>query len=394
MQHSMPSSRRIYLDHSATTPLAPDVMNCMTHHLRTFGNPSSIHEFGEAARDQVELARRHVARLLSVEADEVIFTSGGSESLNLAIKGVVATSKHRPCHVITSQIEHAAVLETCRHLEAHGHEVTYLPVSSGGLVDPDAVRRNLRPHTQLISVMHANNEIGVIQPIEEIGAIAHAAGIPFHTDAVQTVGKRPINVAMLPIDLLSLTAHKFYGPKGIGALIVRNGTRIQPLIHGGSQETGLRAGTENVLGIIGLGAACELAYHELADETWQTHRQRLRDRLYEGIMQLDGVQVNGDLNHTVHGLLNVSFRGIKGDAIASALAFQGIAVSTGSACHASERKASHVMVALGLSDEWRYSTIRFSLGNYTTADEIDQTIAVVHQVVNRLRSMLPTTKVI
>lgn len=393
MQHSLASSRRIYLDHSATTPLAPEVMDRIMQHLQTFGNPSSIHGFGEEAREQVEEARRQVARLLSVEPDEVIFTGGGSESLNLAIKGIVAAGNEHPCHIITSRIEHSAVLEACRYLERQGHAVTYLPVNSGGRVDPDDVRRHIRPNTRLITVMHANNEIGVIQPIEEIGAIAHEAGILFHTDAVQTVGKRVIDASQLPLDLLSLTAHKFYGPKGIGALIIRNGATVHPLIHGGSQEAGLRAGTENVLGIIGLGTACELAHQELADEPRRAYRQRLRDRLYEGIMQLDGVRVNGDLNHTVPGLLNVSFRGIKGDAIANALAFHGIAVSTGSACHASERKASHVMVALGLPEEWLYSTIRFSLGHHTTADEIDQTIETVHKVVNRLRSMLPKAKV-
>lgn len=381
----------VYLDHNATTPLAPEVMDTMYQHMTTFGNPSSLYALGETARIRLDEARAQVAQLVGAEPDEVIFTGCGSESINMALKGVVAANAE-PSHIITSRIEHAAVLETCRYLERLGHAVTYLRVDGSGRVDPDEVRRHLRPTTRLISVMHANNEIGVLQPIEELGRLAHEHGVLFHTDAVQTVGKRPINLAQLPVDLLSLTAHKFYGPKGVGALIVRNGVALTPLIHGGAQESGRRAGTENVLGIIGMGAACQLAAPEVVCPDHRAHRQQLRDRLYDGVMQLDGVRVNGDLAHTVPGTLNVSFRGIKGDAIATGLAFQGIAVSTGSACHASERKPSHVLLALGVPDEWIYGSIRFSLGRHTTIDEIDTTIAAVQQVVRRLRSMLPPAR--
>jgi cysteine desulfurase len=404
----------IYLDHNATTPLAPEVIDVLVQHMDTFGNPSSRHAAGEEARELVEHARAQVAALVHAVPENVVFTGSGSEADNLAVKGVVfapaakgGTGKPRgfcpltraafrcwdrllarlrgPVHIITSEIEHSAVLAPCRFLEGLGHRVSYVHVDAGGRVDPDEVQRHIRPSTRLISIMHANNETGVLQPIDEIAAIAHAAGALFHTDACQTAGKVPLDLARLPADLVTLSAQKLYGPKGVGALIVREGTPLEPLVHGGSQEHGLRAGTENVLGIVGFGTACELASGTPVAEA---DRQRtLRDRLLHGLLALGDVRLNADPRYLLPGTLNVSFRHVRGDALADALALEGIAVSTGSACHAGQH--SHVLQALGLGPDWLHGAVRFSLGRATTAEEIDRVLAVVPRLVTRLRQGAP-----
>ena len=404
----------IYLDHNATTPLAPEVIDLLVRHLGTFGNPSSRHAFGEEARELVERARGQVAALVNAAPEEVVFTGSGTEADNLAVKGVAFTPDPRrgagkprgfcpltraafrlwdqlaarlrgPVHVITTQIEHSAVLASCRFLEELGHRVTYLPVDGGGRVDPDEVRRQLRPNTRLISVMHANNETGVIQPIEEIAILAREAGVLFHTDACQTAGKLPLDLARLPADLVTLSAQKLYGPKGVGALIVRGRVGLEPVIHGGGQEHGLRAGTENVLGILGFGAACDLAAR--LPEAEREGQGALRNRLMHGLLGLGDVRMNGDVRYLLPGTLNVSFRGLRGDALADALDLEGIAVSTGSACHAG--KHSHVLQALGVGPKWLHGAVRFGLGRGTTAEEIERVLDVVPGVVARLRRGAP-----
>jgi cysteine desulfurase len=384
---SAATSAEVYLDYNATTRLAPEVVAAMVAHMETYGNPSSLHGFGHAASAAVETARAQVARLLNVEPRQVIFTGSGTEADNFAVKGTALRHPPEDCHVVTTCIEHAAVLASCRRLEALGYPVTYLPVSPGGVVDPDDVRRHLRRNTRLISVMHANNEIGVVQPIEEIGSIAQEAGILFHTDAVQTVGKTKLDMAHLPIDMLALTGHKFHGPKGVGALVMRDGVPLQRLVDGGGHEDGRRAGTENVLGIVGLGAACEMALRVHSSEY---ERQRgLRDRLWQGLAELGDAHVNGDMRCVMPGTLNVGFRFIKGHALADALAIGGVAVSTGSACHAHEVKPSHVLQALGTPDDLLHGAIRISLGRYTTAAEVERALDVATRAVTRLRAASP-----
>jgi cysteine desulfurase len=403
----------VYLDHNATTPLAPEVIDLLVRHTGTFGNPSSRHGLGEEARELVERARGQVAALVNAAPEGVIFAGSGSEADNLAVKGVaftpdprrggkprgfcpltraafrlwdrLAARLRRPVHILTTEIEHSAVLAPCRFLEGLGHRVSYVPVDGGGRVDPDEVRRRLRSGTRLISVMHANNETGVIQPIQEIAAVAREAGVLFHTDACQTAGKLPLDLARLPADLVTLSAQKLYGPKGVGALIVRDGVGLEPVIHGGGQEHGVRAGTENVLGIVGFGAACDLAAR--LPEAEGERQRELRDRLMQGLLALGDVRVNGDVRHLLPGTLNVSFRGLRGDALADALDLEGIAVSTGSACHAG--KHSHVLQAMGLGPEWLHGAVRFSLGRGTTAAEVDRVLEVVPGLVARLRRGAP-----
>lgn len=404
-------TRSIYLDHNATTPLAPEVADAIVRHLAAFGNPSSLHPFGEEARDLVDQGRRQVADLIHARPGEIVFTGSGTEADNLALKGVAWAARRegkprgfcpltravfgwwdrlraerpRRIHVITSVIEHSAILATCRFLESVGYRVSYVPVGAGGRVDPEDVRRQLRPDTRLISVMHANNETGVVQPIEEIAAVARAAGVPFHTDACQTAGKLPIDLRELPADLVALSAQKMYGPKGVGALYIRNGIGVRPLIHGGGQENNLRAGTENVLGIVGFGEACELAARETESEA--VRERRLRDRLLDGLLALGDVRVNGDRRYLLPGTLNVSFRHVRGSTVAEALALEGIAVSTGSACETG--KQSHVLEAMAVGADWLEGAVRFSLGRRTTAGEIDRVLAAVADVVRRLRRGSP-----
>ncbi len=372
-------NRQIYLDYNASTPLAPDVVEAMRPFLTmAYGNPSSLHWAGSPARDAVERARSQVASLLCCDATEVIFTSGGTEANNYAIKGAFFSIKNRgaPCHIITSCIEHPAVLEPCRFLQSLGAEVTLLPVDRFGMVDPDDVRRAIRPHTRLISIMHANNEVGTIQPIASIAAIARDHGILFHTDAAQSAGKISVDVESLSVDLLSIAGHKLYGPKGVGVLFVREGIQLEPLLHGAGHESGRRAGTENILEIVGLGAACELAeddadcdaVRELRDEFWERLRDEFGDR----------VVLNGHPVDRLPNTLNVSFLDHAGYDLLAQL--PDIAASTGSACHAGAATISPVLAAMGVTPEVGRGAVRFSLGRMTTGDEINATINLLTRI--------------
>jgi cysteine desulfurase len=383
---------RIYLDHNATTPVDPAVLEAMLPYLRdVFGNASSVHEPGRAAREAVEQARAQVARLIGAEPREIVFTSGGTEADNQAVRGVLElarTPEGRPGHVITSAIEHPAVLNTCQHVAKRGHPVTYLPVDVTGRVKLEELAPALTPETVLVSVMLANNEIGTIQPVPEIARLAHEKGVTVHTDAVQALGRIPVDVGDLGVDLLTISAHKVYGPKGTGALCVRRGTRIAPLIHGGHHESRRRAGTENVPGIVGFGRACEIAGQRLAEVA--AREARLRDRLQQGILaRVPHAQVNGHLTERLPNTLNVGFTFVEGEALLMNLDLEGIAVSTGSACSSGDLKPSHVLLALGLDHASAHGTLRFSLGRANTEAEIDATIDAVARVVERVRAMSP-----
>jgi cysteine desulfurase len=379
--------RRIYLDNNATTRVDDAVVDAMLPFLRdTFGNASSIHTFGQEARTAVEDARRAVAELIGADAREIVFTSGGTESDNSALWGVYR-SGHRPGnHIVTTRIEHPAVLQTCKKLAEAGAEVTYLPVDAGGRVDPAAVEAALTERTILISVMYANNETGVLQPIEEIARLARAREILFHTDAVQAVGKVPIDVRRLGVDLLSLSGHKLHAPKGIGVLYVRKGTQLQPFMTGGSHERKRRAGTENVPGIAALGAAAQLArarLPEMADRIGA-----LRDRLEREIREkAGGVRVNGTSEHRIPTTTNLAFEGLEGEAAVIALDLEGVAVSTGSACSSGSLEPSHVLIAMGLRPEVVQGSLRFSLSYHTTDAEVDATVEAVTRVTDRLRRL-------
>lgn len=386
---------KAYLDNNATTPMAPEVQKAITDSLSVYGNPSSHHAFGVEARKLVESSRQDVATLLGVPADEIVFTSGGSESNNLVIKGTLCHSsscvfskKIGKPHVITSVIEHPAVLESCRCLEHDGAEVTYLPVDGNGIVSPDDLEKAIRPTTKLITLMYANNETGTIQPIAELGKVAKAHDVRFHTDAVQAVGKIPVNPITDNVDFLSLSAHKLNGPKGVGALWFKNKMYVCPLITGGHQERGQRAGTENTLGIVGLGAAARLALSDREDEAIRVARQR--DRLQKLLVEsISDTQINGSEEHRLPNTLNISFKYIEGESILFYLDFEGIAVSTGSACSSGSLEPSHVLLALGMDHGMAHGSIRFSLGRYTTDEEIDYTAEKVREVVARLRQMSP-----
>jgi cysteine desulfurase len=391
---------KAYFDHNATTPVAPEVLEAMLPFLQgEFGNASGIHYFGQRARAAVERARARVAELIHCEPQEVVFTSGGTEADNIAIQGVVRASPSARKHVVTSAIEHPAVLQVCRALEKEGVSVTYLPVDRGGRVDPAGVRRAIRPETVLITVMHANNETGTLQPIQEIAAIAREAGVPFHTDAVQSTGKVPVHVGELGVDLLSLSAHKFYGPKGAGALFVRQGIELHPISFGGQKEDDPRPGTENVPGIVGLGAAAELARQNILAES--ARLEALRNRLEEGILaRVEHVRVNGPAERDPAGhalrvpnTTNLSFEFVEGESLVIALDLQGIACSTGSACSSGAVEPSHVLLALGLTKEQARSSIRISLGKGNTRDEVDLLLRVLPEVVSRLRALAPSNVV-
>jgi len=379
--------RRIYLDNNATTPVLPEVFDAMRPYFGDgFGNASSIHHHGQQTRAAVEDARERVAALLGCRASEIVFTSGGTEADNLAIAGLVKAGDH----VITSSIEHHAVLLACRHLEELGVEVTVLPVDSRSLLDPVDVRRALRPNTKLISIMMANNETGVLQPVEEIGKIAAEAGVYFHTDAVQTAGKIVIDVKRIGCHALSISGHKIHAPQGVGALYVRKGTQIQPLFYGGRHERSRRAGTENVPGIVGLGKAAELAQNAL-DRGDDQKMTAMRDRLQQGILaQVEEAGVSGDGAARVPNTTNIHFDHIDGEAIVIALDLKGLAVSTGAACSSGAIEPSHVLVAMGLRPDQARASIRFSLGKQTVAEDIDFALALVPETVARLRELSPT----
>jgi cysteine desulfurase len=379
--------RRVYLDHNASTPVHPDVLAAMLPYFsERFGNASSIHGFGREARDGIEGAREAIAAFLGVTSDEIVFTSGGTESDNLAIKGVAGA---RPGgHLITTQIEHHAVLRTCQALEKAGHAVTYLPVDGEGLVDPDDVRRALRPDTGLISIQSANSEIGTLMPIEDIGRIAAERGIPLHVDGVQTFGKLPLSVREAGIALLSMSSHKIYGPKGIGALYVRKGTRMVSIQHGGDHERRRRAGTENVPAIVGFGKAVELRARDMAAEAARV--AGLRDRLWDGVRRaVRDVRLNGHPSRRLPGTLNMSFRGLEAESLILALDLKGIGVSAGSACTSGSLEPSYVITAMGTPLEWSLGAVRTSLGAGTTGEDVDYVLEVLPPAVERIRALSP-----
>ncbi|MBI4483456.1 MAG: cysteine desulfurase NifS [Acidobacteria bacterium] len=379
-------AERVYMDNSATTQLDEAVLHAMLPYFsQEFGNASSIHQFGQKARAAVEEARAKVAALIRAEASEVVFTSGGTESDNTALRGVAEFHRFRGNHIVTSKIEHHAVLNTCEALEKDGFSVTYLPVSEEGLVDPEAVREAVTEKTVFVSIMHANNEIGTLQPIRELARIAHARGALFHTDAVQSVGKIPMDVKEHEVDLLSLSAHKIHGPKGAGILYVRKGTKMRPLLYGGGHERNRRAGTENVPGIVGLGKACEIARERLPE--FQRRVGALRDRLEQGILdRIKQVYVNGSRDHRLPHISNLSFEFAEGEGLLISLDLKGVAVSTGSACSSGSLEPSHVLTAIGRS---AYGTLRFSLGWFNTDRDVDYLLEVLPPIVDRLRQMSP-----
>ncbi|MFO7272879.1 MAG: cysteine desulfurase family protein [Sphaerobacter thermophilus] len=379
-----PRETPIYLDYNATTPVLPQVRDALLPFLDThFGNPSSDHPYGRAAAEAVQRARQLVADLLGCAADEIVFTSGGSESDNWALVGRVWAAGSDRAHIITTVVEHPAVLNTCRFLERRGVAVTYLPVDGTGQVDPDDVRRALRPETVVVSVMHANNEVGTLQPIAEIAAICGEAGVPLHTDAAQSVGKVPTRVDDLGVDMLTIAGHKLYAPKGIGALYVRRGTALEPLIHGAGHEGGRRAGTENVPWMVALGAAAALAHATL--ETEAARQQTLRDRLQQLLEEkAGGVTLNGHPTDRLPNTLNVRFAGIDGNALLAAV--PEVAASTGSACHAGETEPSAVLLAMGIPPAEAVGAVRLSLGRLTTEDEIERAAEALAAGVARLRA--------
>ncbi|MGH9689192.1 MAG: cysteine desulfurase family protein [Candidatus Acidiferrales bacterium] len=384
---------RVYLDYNATTPVDSEVLEAMLPFLReNFANAGSVHTPGQRARAAVDAARDSVATLIGANASEIVFTSGGTEADNLAIYGAVAASANSSKHLIASAIDHHAVLHTCEDLQQQGIDVTFVPVGrtpeGQGVVDPDDIRRALRPDTVLITVMHANNELGTIQPIEEISRIAHEAGVGFHCDAVQSAGKIPVDVSQLGVDLLSISAHKFCGPKGVGALYVRTGTSIVPRFRGGHAERDRRPGTENVPGIVGLGKAAELARVKLQEDSVRI--SALRDRLEAALLgSVPEAFVNGDRAYRVPNTSNITFRGAGGEALLIALDLQGIACSTGAACSSGSTEPSHVLLAAGLSHDDARSSLRFSLGRASTDEEIEYAIATVPAVVERIRAISP-----
>jgi len=384
--------RRIYLDYAATTPTDPEVLKAMLPYFTDkFGNPSSIHSFGQEAKAAVEKAREEIASFLGAKQDEIIFTSGGSESDNFAIKGVAYANKHKGNHIITSSIEHHAVIKSCEFLEKMGFEVTYLPVSKDGLVDPENVKKAITDKTILISIMHASNEIGTIQPIKEIGKIAREKKIYFHSDAVQTFGHIHINIDELNVDMLSISAHKLCGPKGIGVLYVRKGTKIASFIHGGGQEKKRRASTENVPAIVGFGKAVEIAKKTMDEEVKKL--VILRDKLIKDILEkIDNVYLNGHPARRLPNNVNVSVESIEGESMLLSLDMEGIAASTGSACTSASLEASHVLLALGLSHELAHGSLRFTLGRYTEKEDINKVLEILPKIVKKLRSISPLWK--
>ncbi len=381
--------RKVYLDHAATTYTKPEVLEEMLPYFtEIYGNPSSIHSFGREARKAMDFARERTAKAIHAQPSEIFFTGGGSEADNWAIKGVALGHKKKGNHIITTSVEHHAVSHTCEYLEEMGFSVTYLPVDSDGLVTPEQVREAITDKTILITIMFANNEIGTIMPIKEIGAIAKEKGIYFHTDAVQAVGHIDIDVDDLNIDMLSLSGHKFYGPKGIGALYIRRGIKLHPFVHGGAQERNRRAGTENLPAIVGLGKAIELATQDI--EHHSARLIKMRDRLIDSIQKdIPNVLLNGHRTNRLPGNVNISFEFIEGEALLLSLDIKGIAGSSGSACTSGSLDPSHVLLAIGLPHEIAHGSLRLTLGDQNTEEEIDYCLEVLPEIVLRLREMSP-----
>lgn len=371
-----------YLDYNATTPVDPEVAEAIKPYLlEFFGNPSSSHWYGIQTRKAIETARGQVADLLGSQPEEIIFTSGGSESNNFALKGIAFANREKGNHIITSTIEHPAVTEVCRYLEAHNFRVTYLPVDQDGIVDPVNLEKAISPQTILISLMHANNEVGTIQPITDVSVLAKQNGIIIHTDAAQSAGKIPACVNELGIDLLSVAGHKLYAPKGIGALFIREGIDLEKLIHGAGHEQHKRAGTENVMGIVGLGKACEIAKRDL--EKNMAHMKSMRDRLHQGLQEkLEGIRLNGHEEKRLPNTLSIAFPRIEADKLLSEIG--GVAASAGAACHSGHASVSPVLSAMRVPEEYAKGTIRFSTGKMTTPEEIEQAIKIIVEGVQRL----------
>lgn len=383
-------NRKLYMDHAATTPVRPEVARAVMRHMtEEYGNASSVHAFGRAAGEAVEQARSQVAALMSARPDEVVFTSGGTEADNTALRGVLAAGGGERRHIITTKIEHHAVLHTCEELEKDGQaEVTYLPVDRDALVDPADVIKAIRPDTVLVSVMFANNEVGTIQPIEEIGRICRDRGILFHTDAVQAFGAVPVDVDRLGIDLMAVSAHKLYGPKGIGALYIRKGTRVRPLILGGGQERRRRAGTSNVPGAVGFGVAADLARMEMPQRSERL--LGLRERLIEGILNtVEFTHLNGHRTRRLPNNVNISFEFVEGESILLSLDLKGIAASSGSACTSGSLEPSHVLLAMGLPHEIAHGSVRMTLGTGNSEQDVDYVLEVLPSMIARLRAMSP-----
>ena len=380
---------RIYLDYAATTPVHPEVLKAMMPYFSEyFGNPSSIHSCGQEAKMAVENARRSVAGLIGAVPEEIYFTSGGTEADNFALVGLVQANQKNGNHVITTAVEHHAILETCRYLEKRGVSVTYIPVDKYGMVDPGDIKKAITPKTILISVMHANNEVGTIMPLAEISAIAREAGVCFHTDAVQTVGHIPADVNQLGVDLLSMSGHKLYGPKGVGALYIRKRVKILPLLHGGGQERGRRAGTENTAGIVGFGKAAEIAKAEMAEES--ARLLPLRDYfIAELLKRMEHVNLNGHPVKRLPNNVNVSISFVEGEGMLLNLDAQDICASTGSACSSADLEPSHVLLAAGCSHEQAHGSLRFTMGKWTTREDIEKVLDVLPRIVKKLRAMSP-----
>lgn len=384
--------RKVYLDNAATTALSPRVLEAMLPYFtQYYGNPSSVHAFGREAKQGLDKARDQVAKVLHCDPSEVIFTGCGTESDNTVLLGVAQRYGDKGKHIITTNVEHHAILHTCEYLEKQGYSVTYLPVDQDGLVTAEQVAAAIRPDTILVSIMFANNEVGTIMPIQEIGAVCKEKGVLFHTDAVQAVGHIPVDVQAMHIDMLSLSAHKFHGPKGVGALYCRKGIRLPSYIMGGAQERGRRAGTENVAGIVGLGAAIQLATEQLEEN--RAKMTALRDRLMTGIQaRISEVKLNGHPTNRLPNNVNFSFKYIEGESILLMLDMNGIAASSGSACTSGSLDPSHVLLALGLPHEIAHGSVRLTLGDETTEEDIDYTIDVLEKTVARLRAMSPLYK--
>lgn len=384
-------AKRIYLDHAATTPVALEVLEAMKPYFNEkFGNASSLHSFGQEARAAVENSRKIAAKFLGARQNEIIFTSGGTESNNLALKGVAFANKEKGNHIITTKIEHHAVLEPCKWLEKQGFKVSYLNVDKYGLVNPKDVENAITDKTILVSIMHANNEIGTIEPIEEIGKICKKHKVYFHTDAVQSFGKIPIDVKKMNIDLLSASSHKIYGPKGVGLLYVGQDVKIEPIQHGGGHESGMRSGTENVPGIVGFAKAIELASKTMKSEA--VRETKLRDKLIQEILKIPGAQLNGHPSQRLPNNVNVSIKGIEGEALLIRLNEKGIAVSTGSACSTKSLEPSHVLTAIGLTPEQAHGSLRITLGKDNTEEDINYVLEELPKIINSLRKISPFGK--